>query len=122
MPHTGEELGADLADLYNAGRFKLTALADEFSTAATNLFNVGATDGLFARHPQLNGSLGSVKGPWDDLHDQIVGLLKETTANLQDTGTALMMAAEEYASTDAAAEKVYREIRGRLDAENGVTS
>lgn len=121
MPHSGEELGADLADLYTAGRFKLTALAAEFSTAGTALFNTAADSSLFARHPQLGGSLGPAKGPWDDLRDEIVGLLKETATNLEDTGTALMMAAEEYASTDAAARATYREIRARLDAQNGVT-
>lgn len=122
MPHTGEELGVDAADLYNAGRYKVSALADQFDAACTKLFSAGAADGLFARDPRLGGSLGPAKAAWDTLRDDIVGLLKETTTNMADTGTALTMAAEEYAATDAASAATYREIKKRLDAENGVFS
>lgn len=122
MPHTGEELGVDAAELYNAGRFKVSALADEFDAAGTKLFGAGAAAGLFARDPRLGGSLGPVKAVWDVLRDDIVGLLKETTTNMADTGEALVMSAEEYVRTDEVARAAYIDIRKRLDAENGVVS
>ncbi|MEV6636527.1 hypothetical protein AB0M54_37880 [Actinoplanes sp. NPDC051470] len=120
MPHSGEALGVDAANLYNAGRFKVKVLADQFGGAATSLLGTQAGDGIFARDPRVGGSLGPAKGAFDELRDQVVGLLKETQQNMQDTGDALVMAALEYAATDEGSRTAFKGIRETLDAENHV--
>ncbi|WP_199512221.1 hypothetical protein [Nucisporomicrobium flavum] len=121
MPHSGEEFGSDLVDLYDAGRYKLKAVADQFRTAGGELFRTDGT-GILARHPALGGTYGPAKASWEDLRDAVVDVIFKTAANMDDTGLALMMAADEYAKTDEVARKKYEDLKGALDQSHGVPS
>src|SRR6266511_2122846 len=111
MPHSGEEFGSDLVDLYDAGRYKMKAGGE--------LFRTDGLTGVFARDPALGGTYGPAKAPWESLRDSIVDVILKTAANMDDTGLALMMAAEEYAKTDEAASARYHELKAALDRSHG---
>jgi hypothetical protein len=119
MPHSGEEFGSDLVDLYDAGRFKMKAVAEQFRQAGGELFRTDGLTGVFARNPALGGTYGPAKAPWESLRDSIVDIILKTAANMDDTGLALMMAAEEYAKTDDAARARYHELKSALDQSHG---
>ena len=121
MSHSGEELGADLVDLYDAGRYKVGAVADQFRRAGGDLNGAAGYDGLFIRNPVLGGTYGPAKASWDTLRDAVVDVLATTATNLEDTGHALVMAADEYAGTDQAAAATYRELKAALDQSHGVS-
>jgi len=122
MPHSGEELGADLVDLYDAGRYKMKSVAELFRGAGGELVRTDGMTGVFARHPDLGGSSGPARRPWEALRDAVVEVIFKTAANMDDTGLALMMAADEYAKTDDVARKKFEELRGALDRSHGVPS
>ncbi|MEU4690015.1 hypothetical protein [Actinoplanes sp. NPDC023714] len=122
MPHSGEELGADLVDLYDAGRFKMKALAVEFRGAGAALVRTYGMTGVFARHPDLGGSSGPALGSWEALRDAIIEVIATTAVNMEDTGDALIMAADEYGKTDAIAARHFEELKQGLDHAHGVTS
>lgn len=122
MPHAGEELGADLVDLYDAGRYKMKAVAEQFRTAGGTLFRTDGQTAVFARHPALGGSSGPAREPWEALRDAVVDVVFTTAANMDDTGLALMMAADEYAKTDDAARRKYEALKGALDQANSAPS
>ncbi|WP_067508264.1 hypothetical protein [Actinoplanes sp. TFC3] len=122
MSHTGEELGADLVDLYDAGRYKMKVVAEQFREAGGELFRTEGLTGVFARNPALGGVYGSAKAPWEGLRDAIVDVIFETAANMDDTGLALMMAAEEYAATDDVAAKKYEAMKVSMDQFQGMPS
>ena len=115
MPHSGETLGADLANLYDAGRYQLPVLAKQFGAAKEMLIGTHVSNSMFARDPQLGGRVGPARAAWDLLRDEVVGLLATTEDNLLSTAEALMMAAEEYASTDEAAMARFRREQAQLD-------
>lgn len=105
MPNSGEDLGADLYELWRAGRDNLPTVAAQYS-AATGFLS--STDyGLhyaFQRPGRFgDGAYGPVYGPWKDLRTELEGILSETATNLELTGEALCLAATEYAETDEAA-------------------
>lgn len=122
MPHTGEELGADLVDLYDAGRYKMKAVAAEFRTAGGELVRTEGLTGVFARHPDLGGSSGPARASWEALRDAVADVIFKTAANMDDTGLALIMAADEYARTDDVARKKFQKLRGVLDRSHEVPS
>jgi len=122
MPHGGAEFGTDLVDLYDAGRFKLKVVAEQFRQAGGELFRTDGLTGAFVRDPALGGRSGPVRQPWESLRDSIVDILFTTAANMDDTGQALMMAADEYAMTDEVARARYLELKAALDRSNEVPS
>ena len=122
MSHAGAEFGTDLVDLYDAGRFKLKVVAEQFRQAAGELFRTEGQTEVFARDPALGGRSGPARQPWESLRDSIVDILLTTAANMDDTGEALMMAADEYAKTDDVARLRYVELKAALDRSNGVPS
>ncbi|WP_157437107.1 hypothetical protein [Actinoplanes subtropicus] len=77
--------------------------------------------GLLRRDPELGGASGTAASPFEQLCDSIVDILLATADNMDDTGAALVMGANEYAKTDQDAAAMYKELRGRLDAANGRT-
>jgi hypothetical protein len=122
MSHSGEELGADLVDLYDAGRYKMKAVAEQFRLAGGELFRTGGQTGAFARNPALGGGYGPALEPWEQLRDAVVDIIFRTASNMDDTGLAPMMAADEYAKTDQAAARKYEELNAALDRSNGAPS
>ena len=120
MSLSGASLGADLADLYDAGHYKLPQVGAEFEAAAGSLNSVADITGLLYRDPALGGSTGPAAASFEDLRDAIVGILKQSASNLDDTGAALVLGANEYAKTDAGAAATYDKLRGQLDAANAV--
>jgi hypothetical protein len=100
----GVTLGLDLAELYRAGSVFLPAVADEFAGSAVAVSNVLASAApLFDRDPIFGGSKGPAYAEWEELRSTIGGYLNDTTENLRDVGRALVLAANNYASTDGAA-------------------
>jgi hypothetical protein len=101
---SGVTLGLDLAELYRAGSVFLPAVADEFASAAAAVSNVsGSAAPLFDRDPIFGGSKGPAYAEWEELRAMMGSYLHDTTENLRDVGRALVLAANNYASTDGAA-------------------
>lgn len=112
MPNSGTDLGADLYDLWKAGKDNLPSVAGEYATAGNA---VGRTDAgqtnAFMRPTQFGGAYGPVYGPWTQLRDTLESILLQTKKNLEATGLALCLAASEYAKTDSAAAAEFRRLR-----------
>ena len=102
MPAEGSELGADLYDLWRAGRDNLPSVASEYATANNHVANTG--DGLgaaFLRPETFGGGLyGPVYAAWRALRDEFQTILADTAKNLELVGEALCLAASEYAKAD----------------------
>jgi hypothetical protein len=104
MPDEGKDLGADLYELWLAGRKNLPNVAQVYADANGH---VASTEDLvhlaFHRPEQLGGAFGPAYADWRELRDQLQRILADTAANLVLTGQALCVAASMYAATDAEA-------------------
>lgn len=100
---TGEDLGADLALLYQTGEQLLPHLADQFGHARSKLNPVGDDSGSWRRDPSLGIGETGCHSAFASYVDAIATHLKTTETNLDDTGRALCYAATDYAATDDAA-------------------
>lgn len=107
MPDTGADLGADLYELYVAGKRNLPDVAVEYADAARY---VSATGDM---RPDGHG-YAPIK--WRSLCTEIEQMLGDTGKNLDDTALALCTAVTEYGAADTGA-KVELE---RLISVNGV--
>lgn len=94
MPDSGADLGADLYELYRAGKDNLPNVAEEYVSAG---MSVGHAAGMRPASP------GNAKVQWETVCGHVVKMLNDTAKNLDDTALALLMAVNEYAATDAAA-------------------
>jgi hypothetical protein len=111
---SGRELGVDLSELWHAGKHLLPQVAGEFNKAqqTSNPYCSGA----FYR----GGGLGAGDGAfgayfvWRDLADKLDEILTTTQTNLVDTGTALVIAANNYAHTDAEARAEFEARKSEL--------
>jgi hypothetical protein len=113
MPDSGKDLGADLYELWRAGRDNLPSVASQYKTAGEH---VARTDsGLanaFLRPDRFGaGTYGPVYGPWKGLRDELEKILSDTATNLELTGEALCLAASEYARTDSGASDEFKRLR-----------
>lgn len=115
MSRSGDELGTDLGALYEAGQYKVVPLAEEIRAAGSLLLNAPDTASLLARHSTLGGFKGPVSASWEELRDAVVDLLVTSADNIEDTGQALLLAAEEYAKTDDEAARQYRRLKSTSD-------
>ena len=113
MANSGEELGADLYALWRAGSNNLPRLADEYAGASDLLAQTSAGQAYAFQRPEFfgGGAYGPVYGPWTGLRDDLEKILGDTATNLELTGEALCLAAQEYAQTDAAAAEEFRRLR-----------
>jgi hypothetical protein len=100
---TGEDLGADLAELYEAGAENLPRLADQFEEAREWLEYIRVREIAWGHDADLGIGAKGVHGSFKSFVDAIVDHLKSTEKNLDDTGKALCYAAKDYAATDGAA-------------------
>ncbi|HEY9474549.1 MAG TPA: hypothetical protein VIS06_11960 [Mycobacteriales bacterium] len=105
MPDKGIELGADLYDLWRAGRDNLPSVAREY--AAANDYVANTNHGLgaaFLRPEDFGGGFyGPVYAAWKGLRDEFQTILADTSKNLELVGEALCLAASEYAKADSKA-------------------
>jgi len=107
MGKTGEDLGADLALLYQAGDQLIPHLADQFGHARTKLTPIGDDSGAWSRDPSLGIGETGCYSKFNAYVDAIAAHLKTTEVNLDDTGKALCYAATDYAETDGAAKTAF---------------
>ncbi len=101
----GTTLGADLAELYRAGKVTLPNGAAEFKAAGEAVARSASADACFNRPAIFGGTKGPAHAEWEELRATIGRFLSETADNMYDTGTALVLAAENYASSDTAAKR-----------------
>jgi hypothetical protein len=109
--HTGEELGADCLDLWEAGYYELKPLAAIFRDAAGKLDLADGGLSNMYRDAKLGGPYGPVRDTWSDFRDDVFAILRETAENLDLTGDALMLAANEYMSSDQAAKDKFAQLQ-----------
>ena len=111
MGHTGEELGADCADLWEAGHYELKPLGAQFRDAAAKLAQTEDGEYNFWRDSKLGGPYGPVRPVWADFCDDVFDVLRQTAENLELTGDALVLAANEYANSDDVARRKFEELK-----------
>ncbi|GII21756.1 hypothetical protein [Planosporangium mesophilum] len=111
MGHTGEELGADCVDLWQAGNYELKPLGAQFRDAAAQLARTEECEYNFWRDTKLGGPYGPVRQVWADFRDEVVDILRQTAENLELTGDALILAANRYADTDEDAKRTFTDLK-----------
>jgi hypothetical protein len=104
---TGEDLGADLAVLYQTGEQLIPHLADQFGHARSQIDPVGNDSDAWRRDSTLGIGETGCYSTFNSYVDAIAAHLKTTETNLDDTGKALCYAATDYASTDGAAKAAF---------------
>ncbi|MGH8793429.1 MAG: hypothetical protein ACRDXX_12395 [Stackebrandtia sp.] len=119
---SGKKLGAELYQLWKAGRVSLRTAAADYARASGSADNTSLNETeAFKRTPATwgtdpNGELGPAFPAWKEARDRFQTILAETSVNLRDTGDALCSLAEAYAATDAdAASKLAESQRELLD-------
>ncbi|MGA5305436.1 hypothetical protein ACPCHT_36440 [Nucisporomicrobium flavum] len=116
MPHSGDELGADLVDLWEAGQYELKPVAGQIREAAGALLLADNSGYNWYRDGKLGGPYGPAKPAWESLRDDFFEILRTTAENLDLTGDAMVLAADEYASTDSVAGKKFEELKPAVEA------
>jgi hypothetical protein len=111
MGHTGEELGADCLDLWEAGYYELKPLASIFRDAAGKLDLTDTGMYNMYRDSKLSGPYGPLRDVWVEFRDDVFNVLRETAENLELTGDALMLAAQEYMNSDQAAKDKFAQLQ-----------
>lgn len=104
VPDSGIDLGADLWQLYHAGKVSLPAVAREFALACNHV-RYAREDArpAFQRPAKFGGTTGPVCSAWLEFAGTVARFLERTADNLEDTGAALILATEIYADADFAA-------------------
>ncbi|HEU0240644.1 MAG TPA: hypothetical protein VFR11_15400 [Micromonosporaceae bacterium] len=113
MPDRGQDLGADLYHLWLAGKQDLPSVADQYGAAAESVEDTGYVAAVMWRPARFGGDdYGPVFRSWTALRDEFQTILADTATNLTLTGTALCLAANEYAKSDKdAAAEMHRLMR-----------
>lgn len=122
MVHHGKDLGADLHRLEQAAKVHFPAVSEDYRLAIDNCDKArGEVEKVMRRPEQFGGdALGPVYRAYLDLHDTVMGFMKETRRNLDDTGAALDKAAQIFAAMDReAADEMSRRIRDDDQAPGG---
>ncbi|GAB3800462.1 hypothetical protein GCM10027605_16050 [Micromonospora zhanjiangensis] len=112
MPDSGKDLGVDRYRLWQAGSKDWPMVASHYTKAGHSLDE--ALHGLaqaFLRSPRLGGPYGPAYEPWRALRDEMRKILTQTASNLELTGDALCIAAENYERSDTAAEAEFNRLR-----------
>jgi hypothetical protein len=112
MPNKGADLGADLYELWRAGRDNLPSVAQVYKEAGRNVEQAAARLGtVFLRPSHLAGPYGPAYAHWKELCDDLSDILLKTATSLDLTGKALCLAAHAYAETDRAAADEFNRLR-----------
>lgn len=112
MADHGSTLGADLGDLYDAGRYGLPNCADELTKGATALPMPDFS--WFDRA----GDIGlAYYGPWSEMLDyanEIYSMLTTSATNISETGDTLVYIANHYHDVDSEAMAVFNTRKKEL--------
>lgn len=102
MADSGATLGADLGDLYNAGKYGLPAVAQELSAAANDI-----PTPAFQWFDRAAYDVGmGWYGPYDDItaySAELASILSTSADNIDETGATLVYIADHYQGVDSAA-------------------
>jgi len=96
-------LGVDCYELWDAGKNLYPAIAAEFDASAGE-FSATGSYFAFSRDGSLGTGSSGAYAEWAGAAGVLDEVLAETGRNLRDTGTALILAANTYAATDAEAQ------------------
>ena len=101
MP-TGEEiLGVDLYRSVAGWLLQLPTVASRYTEAEQSVDGTASDlSHAFFRPPRLGGAFGPAYEPWKALRDEMRRILAKTASNLELTGEALRLAAEEYSRSN----------------------
>jgi hypothetical protein len=106
VPKAGEDLGADLYELWLAGERQLPLVAQQFAEAAKWFGQTESGDGYFSRPPEIGGGgYGPAQRAFAELRTTMSAVFRDSESNLELAGEALKMAADRYAASDQAAKK-----------------
>ncbi|GAB2744404.1 hypothetical protein GCM10027174_17640 [Salinifilum aidingensis] len=104
MANTGKEFGVDLYGLKRVAKSDLPTVAGAYGTAVGNCESAqGVVDGIPAVPQELVADEGAVFGKYQQAHEAVIELLRNTRNNLDDTAETLNQAAEQYEEDDRAA-------------------
>jgi hypothetical protein len=104
MPHHGEELGADLYELWVAAQIRLPAGAQVYAQANRTLARTYNIESLCYRDTYFTGdSYGPTIQSWKKLRDTMQAILGSTSENMQLAADALNKAITYYETADYAA-------------------
>jgi hypothetical protein len=97
---TGPGFGADLYQLYRAGRLLLPEIAMRYYELATALQD---TQGTSLAAFTAIGDRDPAHRVWIDVRDELQEVFRTSSINFRDTGEALVEIADRYARTDSEA-------------------
>jgi hypothetical protein len=109
---SGTGFGADIYQLYKAGRLHLPEIAQQYHDL-TQL--VHRTQGPSARTFDVDGYVERAHRLWMELRDELQEILRESCLNFEDAGAALVRVADNYVRTD---EQAQREMARLMDEED----
>lgn len=112
LPHEHGDLGVDLHNLYVAGKRHLPGIANQFRQARSRLHTSDDFDEKFRRSPSIGGTwLGPAQPALAQFREAMVGVLRDSEENMEETAHALILTAEWYAATDAAAARKFNAMK-----------
>lgn len=115
MADRGATLGADLGDLYNAGKYGLPAAAGELSSGGSTI-PTPDSNSFFRTGPVGSGWYG----PMDDITayaNELSSLLSTSASNINDTADALVSIANHYSNVNNEATTVFNQRKKELDGD-----
>lgn len=126
MVHTGQDLGADLFELWKAGKVFLPQVAEVYLQANGTVADTSKEDTAAFSRPVpdyrrggFNDQSGQVYPHWQALRDRFQEILGKTAANLVGQGEALMTIVKMYADADEEARRALENaIADRADNPN----
>ncbi|MBW6436481.1 hypothetical protein KZ829_22320 [Actinoplanes hulinensis] len=96
-----QTLTVDLANLWEAGALHLPAIAQQYAAARERLAVNEAQDGYFWRPADfMGGGYGPVREALVHVRDAMASVFLDSEANVEETGRALVRAAEVYGDID----------------------
>ncbi|SDP80662.1 Excreted virulence factor EspC, type VII ESX diderm [Actinopolyspora xinjiangensis] len=104
MAHTGKEFGTDLYGLKQVANSDLPTVSAAYDSAVDKCASArDGVSGISGVPEQFVAEGGAVADKYQRAHDSVIGLLRKTRENLDETAEALNQAAEQYAEDDRAA-------------------
>jgi hypothetical protein len=118
VPHSGDDLGVDLYNLWVSGSKHLPAIADQFRMARDEMNKSDSYDEAFRRSPSIGGdSTGPAHEGWLVFREAVVRVLQDSESNMIEAADGLRITAEQYATADALAGRKFADMK--LDGAGG---
>lgn len=114
MTSHGHELGVDLGNLFNAGKYLIPGVADQLSDGASA---IPSYIGNFYRSGGYGKSDG-YNGPSTEVNNyvtELTGIMSTTAKNLNDVAVAITYIATHYQWTDEEARQEFNTRRKQLE-------